>query len=343
MNKELTSGRELVTIFPSMAHKGGAEDIAVSLAKALNSNPNPPFLTLAEEVADQYRATGCDFRKFNLKNIRRMHKEGDIFISHHRKTTTYLLILSKIFFAGKLRIIHVAHNTFSSLRRASLFPPHNVAVGNTVKENMISYFGVPDKNITVIYNGIKDHYDAGKDIKRISEGTINVLFLGRITPVKQQVRFVEETKGKLNDNIKIWFGGEGPDFEALKAAVGDDPHYECLGLINVYNRLYEFDYVALFSEKEGLPLSLIEAGMFHKPVITNDIPQSLEVNRDNYNGFVCKSWEEVAEKLNNLPDRNSNAYKDLAENSRGLFNNLFSFDVMIQNYKNFINSINWEG
>lgn len=339
MNKELTSGRELVTIFPSMAHKGGAEDIAVSLAKGLNSNPNPLFLTSAEEVADQYQATGCEFRKFNLKNIRRMHKEGAIFISHQRKFTTYIILISKLFFAGKLRIIHVAHNTFSSLRRVSLFPPHNVAVGNTVKENMISYFGVPDKNITVIYNGIKDHYDAEKDIKRIRDDTINVLFLGRITPVKQQVRFVEETKGKLNDNIKIWFGGEGPDFEALKAAVGDDPHYECLGLINVYNRLYEFDYVALFSEQEGLPLSLIEAGMFHKPVITNDIPQSLEVNRDNYNGFVCKSWKEAVEKLNNLPAPDSKQYEVMAENARNLFTDLFNYDVMISNYKKLLNSI----
>lgn len=334
--------REIVTVFPSFAHKGGAEDMALSLALGLNKKKNPVVLSHEDAVADQYRATGCDFQGFKLKNIRKLHKEGVVFLSHHRKSTTYLLLLSKIFFGGKLRVVHVAHNTFSSLRRFTLFPPYNVAVSKTVKENMISFFGVPEKEIIVIYNGIYDYFDQKKEIKRINEATTNVLFLGRVTPVKRQVAFVEVSKGNLNDNVKIWFGGEGPDFESLKKTIGDDSHYECLGLIDVYKRLYEFDYVCLFSEKEGLPLSLIEAGMFHKPLVTNDIPQSLEINKDNYNGFVCHSWEEIVAQLNQLPDPGSKLYQELSKHSREVFDRSFDYQVMIHNYTKYLDSINWE-
>lgn len=334
--------REIVTVFPSFAHKGGAEDMALSLAIGLNEKDNPVVLSHEEAVADQYRATGCEFQRFKLKNIRSLHNKGVVFLSHHRKSTTYLLLLSRIFFGGKLRVVHVAHNTFSSLRRATLFPPYNVAVSKTVKENMISFFGVPENEIIVIYNGIHDYFNPREKKERINPDTTNVLFLGRVTPVKRQVAFVEASKGKLNDNVKVWFGGEGPDLEALQSAVKGDSHYECLGLIDVYKRLYEFDYVALFSEKEGLPLSLIEAGMFHKPLITNDIPQSLEINVDNYNGFVAHTWEEIVAKLNSLPRVGSDRYKELSDNSREVFDRLFDYQVMINNYNKYLDSINWK-
>lgn len=332
---------KVITVFPSFANKGGAEDMAISIAKGLSEDDTPVILHSDTTVGKVYENCGVVFEKLNLKNIRKYHRRGYVFLSHHRKSTTLLIMISRLLFFNKLRIIHIAHNTFSSLRRLTFFPKYNVAVSETVKENMISYFGLKDKNIKVIYNGIPDCYNSEHRDICDNEDTINILFLGRIDPVKRQVDFVNATKGHLNDNIRVYFGGKGVDSDKLKTAIGEDFHYKMLGLINPYVELYKYDYVCLFSEKEGLPLSLIEGAMFHKPLITNDIPPCLEININGYSGFVAHSWEETIKSLNNLSLRASSEYNTLSNNSREIFDRLFNYDIMIKNYSKYISSITW--
>ena len=331
----------IVTVFTSFANKGGAEDMAISIALGLNQEGKPIIFHQDPIVCEHYRNRNVEFQKLNLKNIYRQHKHGAIFLSHHRRTTTLLILISKLIFGGRLKIIHVAHNTFSSLRNLTKFPLHNIAVSNTVKENMISYFKLREDSIKVIYNGIADCYKPTLNNQRINEDTINILFLGRIDPVKRQVEFVKATKGNLSKNIKIYFGGTGKDLDNLKNAINNDPQYILLGLIDTFKELYKFDYICLFSEKEGLPLSLIEGSMFHKPLITNDLPQCLEINTHGYSGYVTHSWDEVVECINKLPTTTSSAYNTLSNNSRYIFDKLFNYDTMIEKYRQYIDSIVW--
>lgn len=328
---------KVVTLFPSFAHKGGAEDMAISIAKGLSApNEQPVVLSQDPIVGEIYKESGCNFEKFNIANIKKYHKEGAVFLSHHRKLTTYLLLISRLLFFNKLRVLHVAHNTFSNLKYTTLYPSQNIAVSQSVKDNMVSYFGVPENRIKVIYNGLEDQMTPDKAFQRINNDSVNVLFLGRIDPVKRQVEFVNQTKGKLSPNIKIYFGGEGKDFEQLKATIGDNHQYIPLGLIDVYKELGKFDYVCLFSEKEGLPLSLIQGCMFGKPLITNDIPQSLEVNEDKVTGWVGHSWEEITKLLNNLPAPDSEEYRHYSANARRVFETKFSYDIMVGEYEKII-------
>lgn len=331
----------IVNLFTSFRNKGGAEDVAISLAKGLAEGEKPVVLQMDNAVHDTYAAEHVDIQKLTIGNVKRLHKEGAIFLSHHRKVTTLLVAWSKMLFFGKLRIVHVAHNTFNSLKYLTLFPKYNVAVSNTVKENMSSYFGVNADKVEVIYNGMQDKYipatpEAPKEVSKT-----NVLFLGRIVPVKQQLEFVKHTKGKLTDNVKIYFAGVGPDLEALKAEIKGDPHYESLDLINPYTELYHYDYVSLFSQKEGLPLSLIEAEMFCRPMVTNDIPQACEVNVGGVTGFVNHSWEEITNCLNTLPHRDSKDYNEMSRQARANYERMFDYNVMIYNYKRYLESINW--
>ena len=332
---------KIITVFPSFANKGGAEDIAISIAQGLNTDGRPIILQHDTAVCEQYGNLNVEFEKFNVANVRKYHKQGGIFISHHRKSTTFLILISKLLFFNKLRVIHVAHNTFSSLKNFTLFPQYNIAVSKTVKENMISYFGLKEHYVEVIYNGLHDNYNPDNSCARINGNTINVLFLGRIVPEKRQIEFVSATKGKLNKNIRIYFGGKGKDFDNLRSTINNNPQYVMLGLIDVYNDLYKFDYVCLFSEKEGLPLSLIQGGMFHKPLLTNDIPQCLEINIDGYGGFVCHTWDDVIKCINTVPSPDSMEYLNYSNNSRAIFEKLFNYDAMIRNYKKYINSIDW--
>ncbi len=334
---------KVVTVFPSFALKGGAEDMAVSLARGLNPASESIVLQIDSKINSQYAKSNIIFENFNIRNIRKYHNEGMIFLSHHRKTTTFLLLISRFFFLNKLKVVHVAHNTYSNLKRVTLFPTHNIAVSKSVKKNMVSFFKVKEKDIKVIYNGIHDYYNPENTKFRINQNSINILFLGRLDPIKRQVAFVNETRGKLNSSIKIYFGGVGKDFEILKKAIGDfTDQYILLGLIDVYKELHKFDYVCLFSEKEGLPLSLIEGQMFKKPLVTNDLPQCKEINRDGYNGYVTHSWEEVINCINHLPFPNDSEYLRLSENARKTFEEKFNFGKMISLYREYIGSITWK-
>lgn len=331
--------RKIVTIFPSFANKGGAEDMAIAIAEGLaEENDTPVILSQDKEVASYYKCHNCHFEPFSISNIRKYHRQGAIFVSHHRKLTTYLRIISRLFFLNKIKIVHVAHNTFDNLKKATLFPKVNVAVSHSVKENMISFFGLPEFHIRVIYNGLTDLYDSSKDVKRINDNTINILYLGRIVPVKQQVNFVRETKGKLNANIKVFFGGVGKDYDLLKSTIGSDSQYVALGLIDISKELEKFDYVCLISENEGLPLSLIQGCMFGKPLITNNLPQSLEVNENNVTGWVGSTWKEIIEVLNNLPAPDSEEYKRYSARARKAFETKFSYPIMVEEYKDLIDS-----
>lgn len=331
----------IVTVYPSFEKKGGAEDVAISLACELKYKYHPIALHLGDNIFGDYQSSGITFKKFCIHNIKQLHEENSVFLSHHRKTTTYLILMSKIFFKDRLRIIHVAHSTFTSLKRITLFPKHNIAVSNAVKQNMIDYFKLSENRINVIYNGIKDHFDPENQNACINSHSINILFLGRIDPIKQQVEFVRKTKGYLKDNIRIYFAGIGSDYENLKQAIANDSHYITMGLINPYQELPKYDYVCLFSQKEGLPLSLIEAQMFAKPLITNDILPCMEINKDGETGFICHSWTEVINRINFLPKNFEIEYKTLSANSRKSFESNFDFNIMIESYQNYINSIKW--
>lgn len=332
----------LITVYTSFANKGGAEDVALSLALGLSGDEKPIVLHLGSFVFHNYASLGIDYKKFSLKNIQKYHKAGNIFISHHRKTTTYLRLISILLFRNKLRIIHIAHNTFTSLKYFTLFPSHNIAVSECVKKNMIEYFKVPSNRIEVVYNGLIDRLQSNNNYVSINEDTTNILFLGRIDPIKRQVEFAKYAKNKLNDNIRIYFAGIGEDFNALKVVIKNDPHFNILGLLNTYENLHKFDYVCLFSEKEGLPLSLIEGEMFGKPLITNDISPCLEINQNGKTGFVNHSWGEIIDCINSLPFRNSNEYRNLSSNARKYFEDKFKYEIMIEKYKNYINSIDWQ-
>lgn len=332
---------KIVTVYPSFANKGGAEDMAISIGRGLNKEKNNIILHLRDQIFHKYKSSDNQFERFNLKNIKKHHKEDSIFLSHHRKTTTYLLLISRLFFRNRLRIVHIAHNPFSTLKYFSLYPKHNIAVSNAVKQNLISFFGINHDNIKVIYNGIHDYFKKDIKVARINEETINILYLGRIVPVKQQVEFVNQTKGKLADNKRIYFAGIGKDYDELVKAIGNDKHYVILGLIDTYKELYKFDYVCLFSINEGLPLSLIEGEMFGKPLITNTLPQSLEVNMNNTTGYVNESWQDITECINNLPSYKTNEYNLLSSNARINFEETFDYGKMIENYTNYIDSIEW--
>lgn len=333
----METNKLIVTVYPRFVNKGGAQDMAISIAKGLSTGHTPIVMYDNPVIREDYLKQNINFVKMTISNIRKYHKDGAIFLSHHRKTTTFLRVISIILFQNKLRIVHVAHNTFDTLKHVTLFPDQIVAVSKTVRDNLIDYFNIPSERITVIYNGILDTFKPTK-MKTMEQESIKVLFIGRIEPVKQQIQFIEKTNGKIDSRIKIYFAGVGSEYEKLIQLTKDSVQYIPLGLVNINSELYNYDYVCLFSEKEGLPLSLIEGCMFAKPLLTNTIPSALEINHKDYNGLVGKDWGEIIKMINSLPYITSDFYNQLSLNSRTLFDQEFNYEVMIEKYNKLLTS-----
>lgn len=322
---------KVITIYPYFWDRGGAPDLALSLAISLNTEP-AIVLTNSPSIHSYYLNLDVKFEKFTLKNVWKYYREDAIFISHHRKQTSILVLLNLLLFGNHLRLTHVAHNLFDNLKYFSYFPKNIVAVSNAVKQNLISYFGVKESRIHVIFNGMKDRF-RGEEILPIHKDIIKVILPAALFPVKQQVELVKNTKGKISSHIEIFFAGKGPTEAILRKAIGSSKQYKILGFIDIYKELYKYDYVCLFSKKEGLPLSLIDGCMFMKPLITNNIPSVLDVNINGYNGYVLSSWDEVIQYFNSLPFPNTKEYKMLSLNSRQLYEERFTFNKMIHSYR----------
>jgi glycosyltransferase involved in cell wall biosynthesis len=331
----------IVSIYDNFRNEGGAQDTLFVLAENLNTDiPIVLTQTRRKEICDRYKNKNILFEHLTINNIIKYNSTGTVFISHVRKLTTFLMVLNKIL-VHKIFIVHVAHSVFTNLKHFTIFPKNIIAVSNAVRKNLADYFGISDSRITVIYNGVGDvlsnQYGIHSNINYDSK--IKILLAARICRVKQQVELVIRTKGFLNTNIEFYFAGEGDEQELLRNAIGQCSQYKMLGHIDVRKEMDNYDYVCLFSQKEGLPISLIEGCMFGKPLLTNDVDAILEVNEHKNNGFVVKNWKELIECINKLPDRSSDEYKRLASNSRKKYETFFILDKMLDNYRMYLNAI----
>lgn len=329
---------QVVSIYPNFANQGGAQNVVLQLAHSLNSTKLPIVLTQTKctDITSAYLPQ-ANYKMFSWRSVCSLANKDTVFLSHHRLCTTKLM-LYKLLLGRRLRVVHVAHNTFTNLRFCTLYPQKVIAVSTGVKKNLIEYFHLKSERVQVIFNGIKDLYDANETVSNTS-GKIRILLPGRICAVKQQVKIVEYCKGKLSPHIQIDFAGDGDERERLKQAIKDSSQFHYLGFVSMKDCLPHYDYVLLFSEKEGLGLSLIEGCMFGKPLITNDVPAVLDVNEDKKTGFVYPTFEKLVEGLNQLPLPGSEEYKWLSANARKKYEHRFTEERMIAAYKDVLSSV----
>ena len=326
---------DVVSIYNNFGNRGGAQNVVVQLAHNICDTPVVLTSTPLCKIDACYLDGNTKFVDFSLKEIIKYRKS--IFLSHSRKLTTILCLLNK--FGLGIKLIHVAHNLFYDGKNITLFPRHIISVSNSVKENLVNYFGVNPSHVEVIYNGEKDVFKENTTSK--ADGITRVLIAARICPHKRQLAIVKGLKGYIPDDIQLCFAGTGEDVESLKSEIANDPHLNYEGLIDMFSDLYNYDYVCLFSEKEGLPLSLIEACMFAKPLLTNSIGPCLEVNKDGVNGLVFKNIEQFKRGLKVIPRKGSADYNRMSQYSRKKYEDNFTETQMFMHYNNYIQSIKW--
>ena len=164
----------VISIYSNFANQGGAQDVTLQLAHALNETDTPIVLTDTPlSKIDAVYKNKAVFEQFSMRNVFKYASCNTVFLSHHRKNTTLLEIFRIIAFWKTFNIIHVAHNTFSNLKYLSWLPKNIISVSNGVKENLVDYFWQQPQNVHVVFNGIKDFYRKSEQIKE--DGVVKVL------------------------------------------------------------------------------------------------------------------------------------------------------------------------
>jgi glycosyltransferase involved in cell wall biosynthesis len=336
---------KVIQVYDKLDRRGGAQTVLFNLyrsftKKGVNSLISSPVPYSC--LVDREKVVTANYFQIRVRTFRRL--KGGIVISHSRKTTTILCVLKKLFRCN-FEIIHVAHSVFYSKKNSTIFSGQVVAVSYAVKRNLVDYFRVPIENIRVIYSGLDDIVGEISLPRYQPKVEIRILYAGRIEPVKRQVEIVHQLSNKLKSNIKIDFAGEGSDSNFLQAAIEktDCDNFTYLGYQEGIPKLaVDYHYVLLFSEKEGLGLSLVEGCMAGRPLISRSedgCEACSEVCIDGYNGFIVNNYEKLLLQLNSLDEIPCEEYAQLCTNSRKLFEEKFLISTMVENYFSEVQSI----
>lgn len=336
---------KVIQVYDKLDRHGGAQSVLITLDQHFLSKNIDIFLSglnCYEDIFFKDTVAKNRYITFKLSNI--FSFSNSIVISHSRKITT-LLIVANTFLRLNCKIIHVSHSIFLSKKKFTLYPKSIIAVSNSVKQNLVEYFGINETNITVIYNGIEDLINEIEIPTYRQNNEIKVLYVGRIENVKQQIKLVQKLSGSLNKNIKIHFAGDGSEVEELERLINKNGHenFKYIGFQkNIPALATKYHYVMLFSQKEGLGLSLVEGCMAGRPLITkgiNGCEACAEVCFDEYNGFIVNSYEELTNCLNQLNQIKDGRYHQLCVNSRRVYKEKFQLNRMLSAYTSYIDDL----
>ncbi len=222
---------------------------------------------------------------------------------------------------------------------------HVVVLGTGMEEFLSDYMDL--QNIYFIPNSV-DVEEWEREASPITneelvgkiEGKTILLFLSLITRrkgVHDLVKIVENVVEKHPEAFFLFAGRPGDFSDELDAFIENCNFPDnIIYLKNVTDEL-KFTLVKhchiflLPTYGEGLPISILEAMVSKKPVITTPIAAIPEVVEDNVNGLFVEPGDQVAlkEKINFLLD-NPDLSKEMGENNVEKIRKVYSKELMIQ-------------
>ena len=216
---------------------------------------------------------------------------------------------------------------------------------NSIKKRVKDYYGVSKKctewlkhfNIEakgVFYNSVNSEEieEYSKFIKK-DTGKINITYTGRMIEEKGVLRLIDAFKN-LNekyDNLELSLAGEGPILEKIIQENKDIKNIHILGKIShdevmkLLGRTNIFVNPSHFSE--GLPTTILEAGLMECAVVATPMGGTTEIISDDSLGYICgfetQEIQEKIEKLINEPE----IVKDMSIKIKQKVKEQFSWDI----------------
>ena len=111
-------------------------------------------------------------------------------------------------------------------------------------------------------------------------------------------------------------------------------------MVNAGAYCAQADLLMLPSNYEGLPMVIIEAMSFGKPIVASDVGGISEIVRNDINGYTLPNQPELfAQKIDRILT-DSNLYAQMSQNSLNIFNKELTIERMVNGYLDIYNTIN---
>jgi glycosyltransferase involved in cell wall biosynthesis len=221
------------------------------------------------------------------------------------------------------------------------FSHRTIAVSKSIEQYIRDVFG---EDSTYIPNAVELHEkEAGMDIldKYAIESGKYVLFVSRLIPHKgthyliSAWQNVEDSKLVPSD-IKLVIVGDGYYTDeystSLKSMVRKDDNIIFTGFESGRNLRELFSHAKLMvhpSDKEGLPITVLEAMSFSLPVLLSDIPEHLEIGVMNDYYFRRSDISHLTHKLGEILAKSEKSLKMSGNKNRKTIEKKYSWDSVI--------------
>jgi glycosyltransferase involved in cell wall biosynthesis len=224
-----------------------------------------------------------------------------------------------------------------------------VAVGNSVRQALITNEGIPAERIAVIHNGVDlRHACLDRPIRcqvrqqlGIEESAVVIIQVARLDPLKDYgtaIRTMARLK-ELCPQARLLLVGEGPEREKIEQEIARHQVAASIKLLgyrsDVAQLLRAADVMLLTSISEGIPVTLIEGMGAALPIVATDVGGVSEVIHHGDCGYLTPAGDDraLADALFRLasdPAMRERMGRQGAVRAR----DLFSEERMIQAYRN---------
>ena len=201
--------------------------------------------------------------------------------------------------------------------------------------------GIRPEKIRVIFNGVKpvmnDPHIRAKVRQELGlkDDEIMILNVGRLTPEKAQKNLIKAAE-LLSDRsgLRFFIAGDGPCRAELESLIRND-NFRLLGSRNDVDRLLNAaDLFVLYSDTEGMPVSLMEAMSAELPCVASDLEGIVQLIPDERYGTVIPAGDpallaDTLRKVLDDPEKAAAQGKAAAERIR----ESFSLDASCSSYE----------
>lgn len=211
-----------------------------------------------------------------------------------------------------------------------------IAVSQEISNSVKSYTG---KECTYIPSSVpikEPPVDVCEDITK--KEIINIGFVGRLSHLKNPVRFLEMAHlvKKEVPQSKYVIIGDGELRDQVEECI---KKYHLVGSVDMKGfiskpgpEMRELDVLVISSNSEGTPLVLLEAMSYGIPVVSTKVGAIPVVINDGVDGVLCDcSSESLAEGVLKLIN-NREFYKEVARQAFSTIKDKFSYDNNISKY-----------
>ncbi len=216
----------------------------------------------------------------------------NIIHTHHRFPEFVSSIISRGY---KIKTISTVHSLTRGFRKISFRSDYLIAVSNSVKNHLSTYYRIDENKIATKYNPLKAdiksiNKNEAKKIFGLSENDFVFLFVGTVCQ-RKGFDVLIEAFNKINSvskNINLLVVGNWEEFD--KNIIERHKNILCYDSAKDVNQFYSAaDAIVLPSRYEPFPYVMLEAGLFKIPFIGSRTGGIKEFIEDNVHGYLFEN------------------------------------------------------